>query len=160
MLFFDEADALFGKRSRGLATPTTATPTSRSPTCCSASRATTAWSSWPPTCAKNLDDAFLRRLQSASSSRCPTPRTARRIWQPNLPADSAARPTLDLDVLATQFELSGGSIRNAAVAGRVPAAAAGGSIGMDHLVQGVLGELRKVGRIVKPAELGGFAHLV
>ena len=42
ILFFDEADALFGKRSEVVATRTTATPTSRSPTCCSAWRPTPA----------------------------------------------------------------------------------------------------------------------
>ena len=50
VLFFDEADALFGsgRRSR---TRTTATPTRRSPTCCSGWRASTASLCWPPTCA-------------------------------------------------------------------------------------------------------------
>ena len=42
VLLFDEADALFGKRSE-VRTPTTATPTSRSATCCSAWRPTAGW---------------------------------------------------------------------------------------------------------------------
>ena len=42
ILFFDEADALFGKRTGRRAMRTTATPTRRSLTCCSASRRSTA----------------------------------------------------------------------------------------------------------------------
>jgi hypothetical protein len=51
ILFFDEADALFGKRSRS-PTRTTATRTSRSPTCCRRWRATRARSSSPRTSAR------------------------------------------------------------------------------------------------------------
>jgi SpoVK/Ycf46/Vps4 family AAA+-type ATPase len=50
ILFFDEADALFGARSSGRRR-TTATPTRRSPTCCSGSRIARLSSSLPPTCA-------------------------------------------------------------------------------------------------------------
>ena len=49
VLLFDEADAIFGKRSE-VRTHHDATPTSRSPTCSSAWRPSTAWPSSPPTC--------------------------------------------------------------------------------------------------------------
>jgi SpoVK/Ycf46/Vps4 family AAA+-type ATPase len=45
LLLFDEADALFAKRSATSSRPSIATRTSRSTTCSSASRASAAWSS-------------------------------------------------------------------------------------------------------------------
>jgi len=108
---------------------------------------------------KNIDDAFLRRIHVRVAFAVPGVEERLLLWEQNLPP-KAPRDRLDLRWVANQFELSGGQIRNAAVQAAFQAAAAGGSIGMDHLVEGVLGELRKVGRIVKPAELGTFAHLV
>ena len=52
ILFFDEADALFGKRSE-ISDSTAATRTSRSRTCCRRWRATRARSSWRPTTAQH-----------------------------------------------------------------------------------------------------------
>ena len=51
VLFFDEADALFGCRSEVQGRRATGTPTRRSPTCCSGWSSSTASPSWPPTCA-------------------------------------------------------------------------------------------------------------
>ena len=81
ILFFDEADALFGKRSERLATPTTATRTSRSPTCCRRWRATTAPSILATNFRSNIDDAFLRRLDFVVDFPFPEPEDRRRIWQ-------------------------------------------------------------------------------
>ena len=69
ILFFDEADALFGKRSAGAATPTTATPTSRSPTCCSGWSSTRAWRSWRPTFARTSTTRSRAGSSSSSISR-------------------------------------------------------------------------------------------
>ena len=76
------------------------------------------------------------------------------------PAGQGAARELDLRWLSTQFELTGGQIRNAAVHAAFIAASGEGVITMDQLVNGVLGELRKVGRIVKAGELGQFARLL
>jgi zona occludens toxin (predicted ATPase) len=51
ILFFDEANALFGKRTNVKRTRTTATPTRKPAISCSGSRTTTALPCWRPTCA-------------------------------------------------------------------------------------------------------------
>jgi SpoVK/Ycf46/Vps4 family AAA+-type ATPase len=62
ILLFDEADALFGRRSE-VRTATIATPTSRSVTCSSGWRSIAASPSSRPISAGHLDHAFLRRLR-------------------------------------------------------------------------------------------------
>jgi ATPase family associated with various cellular activities (AAA) len=109
---------------------------------------------------KNIDDAFLRRIHVRVAFAVPGADERLLLWEHNLPA-KAPRGDLDLRWLATQFDLTGGQIRNAAVHAAFLSAAAGeAAIAMEHLVNGVIGELRKVGRIVKPAELGRFAHVL
>lgn len=108
---------------------------------------------------KNIDDAFLRRIHVRIAFAIPGVEERLALWDQNLPP-KAPRESLDLRFIAEQFELSGGQIRNATVHAAFQAAAAGSAITMDHLVGGVIGELRKVGRIVKASELGRFGHLL
>ncbi|MFT3853180.1 MAG: ATP-binding protein [Ilumatobacteraceae bacterium] len=108
---------------------------------------------------KNIDDAFLRRIHVRVAFAVPAADERLLLWEHNLPP-KAPRGDLDLPWLSGQFELTGGQIRNAAVHAAFLAAASGATITMDQLVAAVIGELRKVGRIVKPAELGRYAHLV
>ena len=108
---------------------------------------------------KNIDDAFLRRIHVRIAFEMPGTDERVLLWDHNL-APKAPRGELDLRWLANQFELTGGQIRNAAVHAAFRAASDGTAITMQHLVGGVVGELRKVGRIVKPTELGPFADVL
>ncbi|MEA2189993.1 MAG: hypothetical protein QOI73_114, partial [Solirubrobacteraceae bacterium] len=67
---------------------------------------------------------------------------------------------LELDFLAERFELSGGGIRNAALAGAVLAAQDGVAIGMEQLVRGVAMEYAKLGRLTLAADFERFHGLV
>ncbi len=107
---------------------------------------------------KNIDDAFLRRIHVRIGFTVPAMEERLVLWEHNLPP-KAPREDVDLEWIARQFELTGGQIRNATVNAAFRAATAGTPITMDQLVLGVVGELRKAGRIVKPTELGRFAHL-
>ncbi len=71
VLFFDEADALFGKRSE-VGTRTTGTPTSRPPTFCSAWRRSTGSPSLRPTSAPTSMRRSRADSTQSSTSRCPT----------------------------------------------------------------------------------------
>jgi len=158
LLFFDEADSLFGKRSEvkdardryanievsyllqrleaydGLVVMAT-------------------------NFERNVDEAFLRRIHTRIEFVLPAVNERRQIWDRNLPATA---PVKDVDTqwLAERFELSGGSIRNAAVHAAFLAAAAGSAITMDCAVRGVARELRKLGRLLKPSEFGEYAHVL
>ncbi len=108
---------------------------------------------------KNVDEAFLRRIHVRVEFAMPGPDERRAIWAANLPA-TAPVLDLDLDWLAEQFELSGASIRNAAIHAAFSAAATGTDITMEHAVRGVAHELRKMGRLLKDKDFGDYHALV
>ncbi len=150
ILFFDEADALFGKRSevkdardryanievddllqrierhRGIAILSTNRK-------------------------GDLDPAFMRRLRYVVPFPFPDVAARRGIWARAFPP---AVPTagLDLDMLAT-LDLAGGSIRNVALNAASLAAGQGVPVGMEHLRHAARREYQKLEKL--PAGLPG-----
>jgi len=108
---------------------------------------------------KNVDEAFLRRIHVRVEFAMPGPDERLAIWQHNLPP-GAPLEEVDLPWLANRFELSGGSIRNAAVHAAFVAAKSGGSIDMECVVTGVAREFRKMGRLLKAKDFGEYHHLI
>jgi SpoVK/Ycf46/Vps4 family AAA+-type ATPase len=152
ILLFDEADALFGKRSEvrdahdryanieisyllqkmelyeGLAILST-------------------------NLRQNLDEAFVRRL--AFTIHFPFPDTASRrlIWQGIWPAEAPLDPDLDFELLAERYKLSGGSIKNVALAAAFLAAEGGGPVRMGHVLHAVRREYQKMGKVLSEGEI-------
>jgi hypothetical protein len=146
ILFFDEADALFGRRTEvkdahdryanietnyllqrmeefeGLAILAT-------------------------NLRKNIDDGFFRRMHFAIEFPFPDAAHRYRIWQKHLPADAPVKADIDFDYLAKRFNLSGGNIRNVVVNAAFLAAESGTAIGMEHLIRATRREYEKTGRI-------------
>ncbi|WP_218668922.1 ATP-binding protein [Variovorax sp. KK3] len=60
----------------------------------------------------NIDDAFLRRFQSVVQFPLPRPPERLRLWRESIPDAARLDPALDLGRLAQQHELSGGTIVN------------------------------------------------
>jgi hypothetical protein len=155
ILFFDEADALFGKRTEvkdshdrhanveinyllqrmedyaGLAILATNRKS-------------------------DLDPAFLRRIRFLVAFPFPKAPHRRRIWATVLPPDTP-RAELDLDALA-RLEIAGGNIRNIAVNAAFAVAAAGQPVDMPHLLRAATHEYRKLDRLPSAAELGPYAE--
>jgi hypothetical protein len=102
----------------------------------------------------NVDEAFVRRLDSIIDFPMPEPDDRRRIWQGHLAADLPRDPDIDLDFLARAFKLSGGNIRNVAVGAAYRAAASGRPVSMLDLVRETEREYRKLGRLVVESEFG------
>jgi DNA polymerase III delta prime subunit len=107
--------------------------------------------------AKNIDPAFLRRIHVVIEFPMPGPAERRRIWARSLPGSAPVAADLDLDFLADRFELSGGTIRNAVLAAAFLAAEAGTSITMATAVLALRRELQKMGRLVRPEDFGPHA---
>ena len=147
VLLFDEADALFGKRSEvrdahdryanveiayllqrleaydGLAILTT-------------------------NLRGNMDDAFVRRLDFVLEFPMPDEPERLRIWNLALPTEAPLAPDVDLPFLAKKFRLSGGHIRNIALGGAFLAASEDEPISMRHLVRATRREYQKLGKLV------------
>jgi ATP-dependent 26S proteasome regulatory subunit len=72
----------------------------------------------------------------------------RRIWRVALPPELPLAADVDLDYLARRFKVSGGNIRNIAVASAFLAAADGRQVTQAHLLQATKREFQKIGRMV------------
>src|SRR5919202_1210186 len=109
---------------------------------------------------RNIDDAFLRRLDVVVDFPFPEADDRRRIWERLLPEQAPLADDIDLDFLATQFKLSGGAIRNCSLSAAFQAADDDGPIGMRHLVVAVAHEYGKQGRLTLEADFARFHDLV
>jgi SpoVK/Ycf46/Vps4 family AAA+-type ATPase len=152
ILFFDEADALFGKRSEVRD---------------SHDRYANLEISYllqkmeeyegvailASNLRQNLDEAFLRRLSFSVSFPFPDESSRRRIWSGIWPARLPLDESADLDYMARAFKLSGGAIRNVALAAAFTAASGGGRVTMGHLLAAIRREYQKLGKRVSQEDL-------
>lgn len=153
VLLFDEADAIFGKRSEvkdardryanveiayllqrmerfdGLAILTT-------------------------NLRANLDEAFLRRLDAIVDFPLPDEEERLSLWRLHLRPGLPVAPDLDIAFLAGSFRVSGGSIRNICVSAAYLAAAEDRPVAMADLVRATEREYDKLGRLTVAAEFG------
>jgi SpoVK/Ycf46/Vps4 family AAA+-type ATPase len=158
VLFFDEADALFGKRSEvkdahdRYANIEVAYLLQRMESYEGLTVLAT-------NLRKNLDEAFLRRLQFSVEFPHPSLAERRAIWRKVWPDAAPLGGDLDLEFLAQALELTGGQIRNIALKAAYLAAADSASIGMRHVIAAVRREHQKLGRLTVEKLFGPYAHV-
>ncbi len=160
ILLFDEADALFGKRSEvkdahdRYANLEVAYLLQKMEEYEGITILTT-------NLRQNLDEAFIRRIRFIISFPFPEENERLRIWQGMFPTQTPLASDVDLPRLAKQFKLAGGSIRNIVLAAAFLAADEGNTIytsrnskaiTMAHLLQAAKRELQKTGRLINEAE--------
>jgi len=104
----------------------------------------------------NLDEAFTRRLDSLVDFPEPEAEYRRRLWERSLGTTMPRTADLNLDFLAESFKLSGGAIRNIAVAAAYAAAEARHPLDMGDLVRATQREYMKLGRMVVESEFGPY----
>ena len=61
---------------------------------------------------------------------------------------------VDIDLLAREFKLSGGNVKNVALAAAFLAASDGGIVNMSHLLHATRREFQKLGKVVTEFDLG------
>ena len=105
---------------------------------------------------KNMDEAFVRRLHFGVDFPMPGVDERRLIWQQIWPAAAPRDPALDLEFMAQRIEVSGGNIRNIALAGAFLAAANGGVVTMQHLIHATQREYQKMGKVLVAREFGEY----
>ena len=146
VLLFDEADAVFGKRSEvkdshdRYANMESAYLLQRLESFDGIALLTT-------NLRANIDEAFTRRLDLVVDFPFPDPAQRLALWRHGLTHVPSA-PDLELTPLADEFELAGGSIRSAVVTAAYLAAGRGDTVGAADLLEGARREYRKAGRLV------------
>jgi hypothetical protein len=159
LLFFDEADALFGKRTevqdahdryanievnyllqrveRYEGVVVLATNMQR-----------------------NLDDAFLRRMQDVVEFPCPDEALRERIWRGHFPDGAPRSDDIDFPFLARQFKVTGGQVKNIVLHAAFLAAQEGRPIAMSDLIRGTQAEFQKKGRLAVKSDFGRYFGVV
>jgi AAA+ superfamily predicted ATPase len=94
----------------------------------------------------HLDEAFLRRLQFVVEFPFPDAGLRHRLWEVALPDRAPRAADIDLEALARKFRLTGGHIRNVVLHAAFLAAHDGQSIHARHVDQAIRNEYRKLGR--------------
>jgi SpoVK/Ycf46/Vps4 family AAA+-type ATPase len=159
ILFFDEADALFGKRSevkdshdryanieigyllqkmdeyRGMVILAT-------------------------NMRKNMDEAFVRRMHFTVEFPFPEENYRLRIWRNIFPKETPLNKKIDFKFLARKFKISGGNIKNIAVAAAFYAADDGQVVNMRHIILGTRREFQKMGKLCVKADFEGYYDLI
>jgi AAA+ superfamily predicted ATPase len=159
ILFFDEADALFGKRSEvkdahdRYANIETAYLLQRT-------EEYDGLVILASNLKRNMDEAFIRRLHFTIDF--PEPEEVERLelWRRTLPKEAPRADDIDLEFLARKLKITGGSIRNIILAAAFLAAEENSAIAMRHLVRASVHELQKMGRLVVEADFGAYFGLV
>jgi hypothetical protein len=107
----------------------------------------------------NMDPAFLRRIRFLLDFPMPDLEMRRRLWEQSLPVEAHRAPDLDVEAFVQRFRLSGGSIQNISLAAAHMAAAdAEGRVTMSHLVRATFRELEKSGQSRERSSFGPLAE--
>ncbi|MFF7473503.1 AAA family ATPase [Streptomyces sp. NPDC008092] len=146
VLLFDEADAVFGKRSEvkdahdRYANLESAYLLQRLEAFDGIALLTT-------NLRANIDEAFTRRLDLVIDFPFPDEEQRLALWRLGL-AHVPSEEGVELRPLAAEFELAGGSVRSAVVTAAYLAAGRGEPVGAADLLEGARREYRKAGRLV------------
>jgi SpoVK/Ycf46/Vps4 family AAA+-type ATPase len=159
ILFFDEADALFGKRSEvkdahdryanveigyllqkmeeheGIAILAT-------------------------NLGKNIDDAFLRRMHFIVEFPFPEEEYRLRIWGGLTPKIAPISEDVDFQFLAKKFKISGGNIKNVMINAAFLAAEDSKVITMEHVILATRDEFLKMGKLCIQSDFGKYYNLI
>ncbi len=154
ILFFDEADALFGKRSEVRDSHDRYANIEVS-YLLQKMEEYQGISILASNLRQHMDDSFIRRLAFTVLFPFPDEEDRRRIWQGVWPQEIPLAADLDFAYLAKSFKLSGGNIKNVALAAAFHAANDGGVVTMDHLFHATKREFEKMGKGLSEAELYG-----
>ena len=155
ILFFDEADALLGKRSEvkdahdRFANIEIAYLLQKMEEYTGVTVLST-------NLKKNMDDAFMRRIQFIIEFPMPDERNRKLIWRKIYPGKTPVGESVDFEFLARQFELSGGNIKNIALSAAYLAADNGKVVDMPHLIRSTKRELQKIGRLYTKTDFGAY----
>ena len=145
ILFFDEADSLFGKRSEvrdshdryaNIQVGYLLQKMEEFP----------GMTILATNLSENIDEAFLRRLHFSVDFPFPSAEERQHIWRVSFPEQAPLDKTIDFEYLGRKIKVPGGNIRNIALHAAFHAAAEDGIITLEHIERAAKREYDKEGR--------------
>ena len=109
---------------------------------------------------QNFDEAFKRRIKFMIEFPFPDRERRLQIWKNAYPEETPLGEDIDYDYLASQFEISGSSIRNIAVAAAFLAASEQTEVHMEHILFSLWEEIRKSGKLLQKEDFGEYYGLL
>ena len=159
ILFFDEADALFGKRSEVRD---------------SHDRYANIEISYllqkmeenegivilASNLSQNIDDAFMRRMHFNVEFPFPEEEYRYKIWRSLFPKEAPVADDIEFEFLAKRLKIAGGNIKNIIVTAAFLAAEDSEAIGMEHIIKGAKREFQKMGKVCSQSEFGTYYRVI
>jgi hypothetical protein len=155
ILFFDEADAIFGKRSEvkdshdKYANIETAYLLQKMEEYEGISILATNYS-------QNIDEAFMRRINYVVKFPFPDPEYREKIWRSMFPKEAPVHKDIDFAFIASKLQIAGGNIKNIVVSSAFLAAEAGEPIRMKHVISAAKHEMSKSGKLLLKEDFGDY----
>lgn len=109
---------------------------------------------------ENIDKAFFRRINYVVHFAFPNAVSRKEIWQKMFTKEVPIAKDVDFNFIAKQFELSGGSIKNACLTAAFMAASENSEITMKHMIKSIEYEIKKQGKMVSKSDFGEYGYLL
>ena len=109
---------------------------------------------------ENIDEAFKRRMKFIIEFPFPSSVERRQIWEKTIPSEMPLDSDVDFDFLAQKFELTGSGIKNAVYTAAFFAASNEKNVGMAEFIMAVKREYEKTGKIFSINEAGIYSSLI
>ncbi len=159
VLFFDECDTLFAKRSDDGGS-NQASNNNKTALLLQEVEAYDGVSVLATNYKHNIDPAFFRRMKYIVEFQFPDVDTREMLWTTTIPKDTPLADDVDIRFLAEKFEFVGGNIKNCILNAAFLAAAdpeAGGYVHMKHYLLAVKYEFVKVGKVFTKSDFEPYA---
>lgn len=105
----------------------------------------------------NIDDAFMRRMKYVVEFKMPDRQTRMKIWK-NSFSEEIPMQDIDFEYLAEKVQLSGGYIKNIIINAVFQAAYEESCVTMKHMINGIRNEYIKLGKVLTPQDLEKYAY--
>lgn len=162
VLFFDECDTIFAKRSDDGGS-NQASANNKTALLLQEMEAYDGVCVLATNYKHNIDPAFFRRMKYIVEFQFPNPDTREMLWRTTVPKTTPLAEDVDFRFLAEKFEFAGGNIKNCILNAAFLAAAdesAEGEVHMRHYLQAIRYEYVKTGKVFTRADFEPYAEEV
>lgn len=159
ILFFDESDALFGKRT-GVKDSKDRYSNMEISFLLQKIEEYEGITILATNFLNNIDKAFLRRISYIVNFPFPSAENRLKIWKKTFSPGAPLSKALDYEFLANNFDLSGGNIKNVVLNSAYIAASSASEINMKCVIKAIKAEMQKIDKLLLKEELREYSYLL